>query len=416
MLQALTICAFVSLATSAGGIAQPALRHSNVPTVRIGLFSLFKTELLHARVTRGESAMIETGRAAGATAITSGDSVRVRLRGKGIDLVVLDSHNRVKRSINTTEARIAPQGNANLELIIPGRMKREVRGRLSVTTAKGQGRSVLQITLLTDVESAVASVTAAEVSGHRELEAIKALSIIVRTYMLSHKGRHKDEGFDFCDTTHCQLYRGESDLSEEIAKPQVASAVESTAGQWLSFEKEPVEVYFTAVCGGLTATPEMVWGGTISGRYHYKRVACQWCNKSQYLNWERLASASAVIEALSAATGRRLSAEAELKVESEKSGQLTLKVFIRDRGRQTVMTADEFRRAVGRRLGWNKVISTTFSIERRGERMIFRGKGFGSQVGLCLIGAVAQAAAGRPYKDILGFYFPQAEISGAAAQ
>jgi stage II sporulation protein D len=384
--------------------------------VRISLFSLFKTELLHARVLRNESAIIDAGSGQERAKITSGDLVRMRLRGKGIDLVILDSHNRVKKYINTTEARIDPQGSASFELVIPGRMKREVRGQLSATTAKGQGRSVLQITLLTDIESAVASVTAAEMSGLHEVEAIKALSIIARTYMLSHKGRHSDEGFDFCDTTHCQLYRGESDLSEEIAMPRVASAVESTAGEWLSFEKEPVEVYFTAVCGGLTATPEMVWGGSVSGRYHYKRVACHWCNKSNYINWERSASAATVIDALSAYTGRRLSPETELKVESEKSGELALKVFIQDRGRQTVMTADEFRRALGRRLGWNKVISTTFNIERRGERMIFRGKGFGSQVGLCLIGAVAQAAAGKSYRDILNFYFPQAEISGAAAR
>jgi stage II sporulation protein D (peptidoglycan lytic transglycosylase) len=56
-------------------------------------------------------------------------------------------------------------------------------------------------------------------------------------------------------------------------------------------------------------------------------------------------------------------------------------------------------------------LSQSFTVARRGEELIFRGKGFGSQVGLCLAGAVAQARAGRHYDEILRFYFPQAEIS-----
>lgn len=74
------------------------------------------------------------------------------------------------------------------------------------------------------------------------------------------------------------------------------------------------------------------------------------------------------------------------------------------------MSADEFRRAIGRRLGWNTVLSPTFTLTRQGERFVFQGKGFGSQVGLCLAGAAAQARAGRSYDQILQFYFPQAKI------
>lgn len=411
MLNILTMCAIISLAAP-GVSAHSAIQAIHPSTVRMGLFSLFKPESLSAQVTGVGIAIVETGGSDGPTSITAGDRVRLRLRGARIDLIILDSHSRVRKSVNAAQARIAPQEKANLELTIPGKITREVRGHLTVKAAKVAGQYVLQITLSTDLESAVASVTAAEMSGQREAEAIKALSVIARTYMISQASRHSDEGFDFCDTTHCQLYRGQMDLAEEKGSPLVASAVASTAGQWLSFDQEPVEVYFTAVCGGQTATPEIVWGGATGGRYQYRRVACQWCNKSHYTNWERSASASKVIDALSSFTGRRLSQETQLSVERDRASDLVLKVFIRDRGRKTEMSAEEFRRAVGRALGWNRVLSPTFSLERRGERIIFRGKGFGSQVGLCLIGAVAQAAAGRSYRDILGFYFPQAEIAG----
>jgi stage II sporulation protein D len=80
-----------------------------------------------------------------------------------------------------------------------------------------------------------------------------------------------------------------------------------------------------------------------------------------------------------------------------------------------VLSTDAFRRAIGLRLGWNTVLSPTFTVERRGTRFIFRGRGFGSQVGLCEEGAVAQAAAGRGYREILSFYYPGAGISERAS-
>ena len=86
------------------------------------------------------------------------------------------------------------------------------------------------------------------------------------------------------------------------------------------------------------------------------------------------------------------------------------RVIIRDKGRRLAMATEEFRRALGLRLGWNKVLSPTFQVERRGRHFVFRGRGFGSQVGLCLAGANAQAASGRGYRDILEFYYPRAEI------
>jgi stage II sporulation protein D len=57
------------------------------------------------------------------------------------------------------------------------------------------------------------------------------------------------------------------------------------------------------------------------------------------------------------------------------------------------------------------VLSPTFTVERRGPKFIFRGRGFGNQIGLCEAGAVAQAASGRGYRDILNFYYPGTELS-----
>jgi stage II sporulation protein D len=389
-----------------GLLILPAHPGDGAGSVRIGLFSLFKPEVMHARIASGEGATLDTGTISGNRAIVPGEMIRIRLVSSHLNITVSDAFGRVSRSLNTTRARIVPAGSTAVELILPGKMNRAVRGEVVVAARQRSRRGSLSIMLVTDRESAVASVVAAEIGGERSVEAIKALSVVVRTFMLSHTGRHSDEGFDFCDTTHCQVYKGE-DASSEAASRAVANAVAATAGEFLSFANRPLASYFTAVCGGLSATPAMVWGGESVGGYAYHRVSCRWCHASRYNKWERSAGASSALDALSAAAGFRLSQTAQILVNSFDESGLVRSVTIRDAGRQVTMTADEFRRAIGRKLGWSTVLSPTFTVERRGSSMIFRGRGFGSQVGLCLAGAIAQAAAGRGYREILSFYYPR---------
>lgn len=378
----------------------------NPGSIRIGLFSLLKPEILQVRIAVGASATLNANGLKDAS-IKPEESIRIRQSGARLNVAILDSYGRVKQAITASEAEIVPTETATLELNLPGKIKRVVRGRVSVAALHGP----MRIVLVTDRESAVASIVAAELGGARQPEALKALAVVVRTFMLSHGARHQSEGFDFCDTTHCQLYRGESDLSATWASPVVTNAVAQTAGEVLRYGGRVIEGYYSAVCGGLSNTPEMVWSGASASGYPYHRISCRWCRASNYYEWERAAGASQVLNALSPALKARLSQSAEIIIESDKPGDFVRSVVIRDRSREARLSADEFRRAVGRRLGWSTVLSPTFEIKRRGDRFIFRGRGFGSQVGLCQAGAIAQAADGRSYREILKYYYPQAEIT-----
>lgn len=378
--------------------------------VSIGLFSLFKPQVFQVRIATGEGATFDTASPSFNQAIAPGQLIAIRLVGHRLNITISDSFGRIRQSINSTEARLIPTGSTTLDLILPGKMKRAARGQLSVCAGEGSLRGALKIVLTTDRESAVASVVAAEIGGERAPEAVKALAVVARTFMLSHNGRHLSEGFDFCDTTHCQFYRGESDLSAEVALPIVASAAAATTGQYLSFDQKPIQSYFMASCGGRTLTPEMVWGGAIGKGYQYHSVVCRWCRDSEYAKWHRSASDDLVLAALSATLGFKLSHASEIVTQTEERGGFVRSVIIKDKGREARMSADQFRRAIGRKLGWNTVLSPTFAIEHRGRAIIFHGRGFGSQVGLCVAGAVAQAKAGRSYREILSFYYPQTEI------
>jgi stage II sporulation protein D len=380
-------------------LVPPASRPDDV---RIGLFTLFKPEVLEVRVALGEGASLAAAGVAGTYPIGRGKLIAIRLSGNQLR-IALDA----SQSLVTTEARIMPVGSAALELSLPGKIKRTVRGELLVDTGTG-GRGPLRIVLTTDREAAVASVVAAETS-RRESEALKALAVVVRGFMLAHPGRHSSEGFDFCDTTHCQFYRGEQDLSEIVASTEIEKAVEATRGEFLAFERRTVDGYYTAACGGMTVTPAMLWGGSTS--YPYRRVLCRWCKGSRFDKWERSAQAAQILGALSEFVGARLSLSTELALDRDRSSGFVRSITVADERTRATLSADAFRRAIGLKLGWNTVLSPTFTIERRGQRFIFRGRGFGSQIGLCEAGAIAQAAAGRSYREILTFYYPGAEIS-----
>ncbi|MCI0488504.1 MAG: SpoIID/LytB domain-containing protein [Blastocatellia bacterium] len=384
-----------------------------VPTaeqVRVGLFGLFKPEALDIRIKSGAGARLDAGDLSNDHFIAPGDLIRVQATGNRLSILVTDSYGRTRKSALAREARVSLIDSGTFELSLPGKIKRITRGRITLSAEKRGPRGALRIILATDRESAVASVVAAEIGGSREPEAIKALAVIARTFMRRETNRHRDEGFDFCDTTHCQVYRGEDDLSVETGLPVIASAVRATEGQTLGFEGKEIEVHFTASCGGLSATPEMVWGGASDDGYPQRRIACRWCAGTRFWKWQRSAEAAKVMDALSSAARFRLSQATEILIEKDGADGFVRSVTASDRGRRFRMSADEFRRHIGRRLGWNTVLSPTFQIELRGHSYIFRGRGFGSQVGLCLAGAVRQAAAGRTYLEILDFYYPQTEI------
>src|SRR5262249_43560679 len=57
------------------------------------------------------------------------------------------------------------------------------------------------------IETYVARVLAGEGEPHAADAAQQALAVAIRTYTMANLGKHQREGFDLCDTTHCQVMR-----------------------------------------------------------------------------------------------------------------------------------------------------------------------------------------------------------------
>src|SRR2546426_6331614 len=113
----------------------------------------------------------------------------------------------------------------------------------------------LSLTLRMPLEEYVAKVLAGESSRFRSEEALKAMAITVRTYAVRFEGRHRSQGYDFCDSTHCQRFVWK-DPPERLR-----AAVEATEGELIWHEGKPAAAYYHRNCGGTTEAGRYAWSG-----------------------------------------------------------------------------------------------------------------------------------------------------------
>ncbi len=265
------------------------------------------------------------------------------------------------------------------------------------------------ITRTMPLEDYVRGVVAAEGSMESEPEALKALAIASRTYVLNNLGRHAAEGYDFCTTTHCQRYRAADPRSPAVSSA-IVEAVETTKGEVLRDSNDQLaESYFSASCGGATANLSTLWGG--NAPTYLRGIRDEYCASEPHHSWTDVISHVQMLKALNTDlrtnVGERLIDVRVLRTDA--SGRAEL-ISVEGNRRITVKGWD-FKIIVGRALGWNLLKSSRFEISRSGTNFVFRGSGFGHGLGLCQEGAHVMAARGASYRQILGKYFPSTHVA-----
>jgi stage II sporulation protein D len=68
------------------------------------------------------------------------------------------------------------------------------------------------------METYVARVLAGEALRDSRPAALEALAITLRTFAEANRGRHRADGFDLCDQTHCQVVRTATAATERAAQ------------------------------------------------------------------------------------------------------------------------------------------------------------------------------------------------------
>ena len=269
--------------------------------------------------------------------------------------------------------------------------------KLGRTTADGRTR-VENLA----VDAYIAQVLAGEGQPKASDAAQAALAITARTFALANRNRHRAEGFDLCDTTHCQVVRPATAITRRAA--------EATSGRVLLHQGQPAFVFYSAWCGGQTELASEVWPGAADYSYEpsLEDDACE-----GEPEWSSEVRADQIEAALRAA-GLRGSRLRDLRVsarnKSDRVARLRVEGFT-----PSDISGHEFRMAVGRVAGWQAIKSTAFDVDRTGSGYRFRGRGFGHGVGLCVIGAGRRASRGASAEEILRFYFPGLSVGTLSA-
>ena len=268
--------------------------------------------------------------------------------------------------------------------------------RLGRTLASGQTRVETVA-----VDDYIAQVLAGEGQPRAADAAQQALAITARTFAVANRNRHRREGFDLCDTTHCQVVRAATETTRRAAQ--------ATSGRLLLHQGQPAFVFYSASCGGRTERASEVWPGALD----YAGAASVHDEADEgEAGWESDVRVRDIERALRAA-GLRGDRVRDIRVLARNQSNRVARVRI-DGFTPNEMSGHEFRMAVGRVAGFQAIKSTAFELTRTGGGYHFRGSGFGHGVGLCVIGAGGRAAGGATADDILKFYYPGLTIGAGS--
>jgi stage II sporulation protein D len=239
------------------------------------------------------------------------------------------------------------------------------------------GRILVTVTM--PLEEYVAAVLMAESGDFENVESQKAMAVVARTYAMRFLGQHAAEGFDFCDTTHCQVFGWKG------ANAAVRGAVSATRGEVLRFEGKMAQAFYHQSCGGTTAAAREAWPAVTEA--YLTSHADMYCAARGVLKWEssiRVADADRALRAAGIAMPAGWRAiEIASRSESGRAQRLKLSGGA---GGSAAISASTFRFAVDRELGWNKIRSDLYDVRTAGEQIIFSGRGSGHGVGMCQAG------------------------------
>lgn len=234
---------------------------------------------------------------------------------------------------------------------------------------------------------------------------LRVQALVSRTYAVANLERHRQEGFNLCDTTHCQLYR---ELGSAAADDQARRAVRDTQGQIITFKNRPIQALFHSNCGGHTAAAETVWGGQTEP--YLQAVDDTFCRQLNTGGWIFSVDQPRLVRAVNSDPRTRVGQVKAVGIVARDEAGRATQISIVGSARTAIVRSEEFRSVLRTIFGAHSLRSTQFDVQRRGDRFVFEGVGYGHGVGLCQTGAAARAQSGHAPDDILSHYFPGTEI------
>lgn len=259
-----------------------------------------------------------------------------------------------------------------------------------------------------NLDEYLVNVVSAEMPVDYELEALKAQAVVARTYTIYQiKNGGKHENADICDSSFCcqawiskenRLARWEENLRDEYWN-KIVSSVDSTSGQYITYQGEPINAFFHSNSGGQTELPVNVWGGS----YPYLQIVAT-SGEEAYSGYS-----SEVEISKDELVQKMLEKYSNFEINFDEVNCIQI-LDLTESGRVKTMkignvslSGVEARSIFGLR-------SAKFEFELLENSIKFNVTGYGHGVGLSQNGSDALAKQGRLYDEIIKYYYKDVEI------
>ena len=268
-----------------------------------------------------------------------------------------------------------------------------------------------------------------EIGANSPLEALKAQAVIARTWAIYNSNRFEADKFHLCVTTQCQVYK------PYISNENIEKAITETQNKVLVFEGLPINAFYHASNGGISASSSESWK---MSDYPYFTSEFDYINhEKKYLKssikereelknflqgdrniffgkdhhlfrWTRKVSGKEILKLLKENNLVNINSKIlDLKVlKRGTSGRvIELEIIQENSVRNINLLKDDIRRTL------NFLPSNLFIIDKLNDNLwVFTGGGFGHGVGLSQSGAIEMAKIGYPYQKILKQYYKKTKI------
>lgn len=300
--------------------------------------------------------------------------------------------------------------------------KNDYNGTFIIKQIKGK----LSIGNLLDIDNYVAGVVPNEIGNLAPEEALKAQAVAARTHAVSMLlfNRHSNDGYDLCNGTHCQVYKGNYLRNEKIDK-----AVLDTKGVVMLYDGKIVDAVYHSNCGGKTESNQGAWNGKAIP--YLQGVSCNqdldsldlsiednavnWINTKvdtkDMASWEKRSEQweqSISLSNIEKNTG--VSNLHTLQVLKRGFSGRILKLRLIGSNEATIDGEYKIRQAFGGLpSSYFYVINGKHSSKSNyalSDKVVLKGRGYGHGVGLCQVGALQKARDGWAWNDLLEFYYP----------
>ncbi|MDP2173940.1 MAG: SpoIID/LytB domain-containing protein [Candidatus Cloacimonadaceae bacterium] len=283
------------------------------------------------------------------------------------------------------------------------------------------------------LEDYVGGVIQNEIGSSAPIEALKAQAVAARTHAISLLlyNRHKNDGYDLCNGTHCQVYKG-----MHLSNNNIIRSVHDTKNQIMVFGERVADATYHSSCGGKTDSSANIWKGTplpfLMGVSCWEECdsldltneknARAWIDtkvssagasswERATLSWEKTVSRSTLENNLGIKGLRHIGIN-----KRGNSGRIVSISFYGDK-KVTLDSEYRIRQVFGELsssffyIKGGSSVSQGADVIKATSTLQLRGKGSGHGVGMCQVGALKRARNGASFTDILQTYYPGIVLS-----